>query len=722
MYSAQEIPRLEVADIELPPALSRLHDLAYNFWWSWTVEARELFSAIDVAAWARYHNPVQLLLNVDRAQWERLLDSEIFVDRYSRLIHRFDHYLKPSGGPSLSDGGPLGPVAYFSMEYALDRSLAIYSGGLGVLSGDHLKSASDLGVPCVGIGLVYRWGYFQQTVDADGLQQHSYPDLDLARLPLRPVADRSGGALLVKVPFPDREVYARVWLAEVGRVPLLLLDSDVHENHPGDRAITSLLYVRGREMRLAQELILGVGGVRVLEALGINPVAWHLNEGHSAFLLIERLAAERESRLDKSLERVRRNVLFTTHTPVPAGHERYERSLAETYLAPWAERLGCSIGALLDLGNDDHGESDQPFNMTALALRGCARANAVSRLNAKVSNHMWAHLLPSTAAREIQAITNGVHLPTWLGVEMRDLYSRYLGAEWPWEQVAPEAWEALSTIDLDELWQAHQAQKARLARFTRAHLRRLYSRHGRSPNELRAIDDLFDPDILTIGFARRFATYKRADLIFHDVHRLRAIVADHERPVQILFSGKAHPADRPGQELIAHIFQLTQEEPLRGRVFFLENYDLRVARILVQGVDLWLNTPRRPLEASGTSGQKAGVNGVLNLSVLDGWWPEGFDGENGWAIGRDDTELDQWQQDQADALSLYRQLEEEIIPLFYQRGEDGMPAAWLARMRHAIATLAPRFSSARMVREYLEKAYTPLAENEHPRVAVEGGA
>jgi len=711
-----------VADIELPPALSRLHDLAYNFWWSWTVEARELFSTIDVAAWARYHNPVQLLLNVDRAQWERLLDSEIFLDRYSRLIERFDRYLAKPHGAVLPSGKPLGPVAYFSMEYALDRSLAIYSGGLGVLSGDHLKSASDLGVPCVGIGLVYRWGYFQQTVDADGLQQHSYPDLDLARLPLRPVADRSGGALLVKVPFSDREVFARVWLAEVGRVPLLLLDTDVHENHPGDRAITSLLYVRGREMRLAQELVLGVGGVLALAALGIVPDVWHLNEGHSAFLLLERLAGERQPRLDQALAAVRRNVLFTTHTPVPAGHERYDRPLADAYIAPWAERLGCSREALLDLGSADHGEPEQAFNMTALALRGCARVNAVSRLNAEVSNRMWAHLLPSTAAGEIEAITNGVHLPTWLGVEMRDLYSRYLRADWPWEQVPLDTWKQLGTMDLGELWHAHQAQKARLARFTRVQLRRLFARHGRSPSELKAVDDLFDTEVLTIGFARRFATYKRADLIFHDLHRLRGIVANHERPVQILFSGKAHPADRPGQELIAHIFQLSQEEPLRGRVFFLENYDLRIARMLVQGVDLWLNTPRRPLEASGTSGQKAGVNGVLNLSVLDGWWPEGFDGENGWAIGEGDAELDQWEQDQADAISLYRQLEEEIIPLFYQRDEDRLPSAWLAKMRHAIATLAPRFSSSRMVRDYLERAYIPLAEKKDVEVVVEGGA
>ncbi len=599
--------------------------------------------------------------------------------------------------------------------------MPIYSGGLGVLSGDHCKSASELGVPMVALGLLYRSGYFRQTLDADGFQQHFYPRSDFRRLPLKKVLDPHGRELSVQVPLPEREVAVQAWLAQVGRVPLLLLDTDLPQNDPADREIASVLYVRGRETRLIQEAVLGIGGVKVLAELGIEPGVWHINEGHSALLQLERLRAKTaggSTSLQAALQEIRGSTAFTTHTPVPAGNEQFDRELARVYLDVWARPLGVEAEQLLALGEADHGEPGQPLNLTALALRTCGYANGVSELNGRVGDQMWRHLFPELEddERAIHGITNGIHVPTWLGVEMRDLIARQLGPEWRALLLEPGGWDRLLELADADLWQAHQAQKERLGRFARSRVRQQYARHGRSPAELRAVSQLLDPEILTIGFARRFATYKRAGLLFSDMHRLRALLNHPERPMQVVLAGKAHPADRPGQDLIRHIFQLSQEPDLKGRVLFLEGYDMRIGRMMVQGCDVWLNTPRRPLEASGTSGQKAAMNGCLNLSVLDGWWPEAFDGTNGWAIGDEQAQTEKWQQDQLDAHSLYSSLEEQVAPQYYERDGEGLPPAWLARMKRSIATIGPRFSARRMVRDYVEQSYLPLtgwAAGEH---------
>ncbi len=707
------IPTLPVGDLHVPPDMSRLYELAYNLWWTWTPAAQALFAMVDGVAWAMYRNPVQLLINVERGRWKHVVEDETFASAYASVIAAFDAYLSPNGGDwfTRAHGEARGQTAYFSMEYGLSHALALYAGGLGVLSGDHLKAASDLGIPLVGVGVLYRHGYFYQTVDADGLQQHAYIEYDFTRLPVRPVAGPGGGRLVVRVPFPGREVAVGVWLAQVGRVPLLLLTTDVDDNDPADRTITNILYVRSREVRLAQELVLGIGGVRALRALGIAPVAWHLNEGHCALVQLERL---RESlaagtALDEAVTRVRSDSAFTTHTPVPAGHEEYEPSLARRYLTPIFGSDG-NVAAALSLGRPGVAENGEPFNLTALGIRTAAHANAVSRLNAEVCDQMWRHLrsdLPA-GAPAIHPITNGVHAPTWCGRAIRDLIERRLGLGWTELLVRPEAWEAFREVADEELWAAHLVQKRRLVRFMQSRLREQYARHGVPPDELRALDGWFDPGVLTIGFARRFATYKRVWLVFSDRERLRALLTHPERPVQLVFAGKAHPADRPGQQLIRDTVMMARETGIQGRVCFLENYNMRVARMLVQGADVWLNTPRRPLEASGTSGQKAALNGALNVSVLDGWWPEAHDGRSGWAIDSGAVAADEAAQDAADADALYRVLEHEVIPAYYTRDADGLPRHWIAMMKHAIATITPRFSAHRMVREYLEQAYLPL--------------
>ncbi|MCH7664975.1 MAG: alpha-glucan family phosphorylase [Acidobacteria bacterium] len=727
------VPSLQITEIHLPDEVSRLNNLAYNLWWTWNSPARRLFAAADRASWARYRNPVELLLNIDREHWETLIHDDEFMARYSEVTAAFDAYMAVDGetwfsrrileqtvqGDETSVPSPAPdsahPVAYFCAEYGIHQSLAIYSGGLGVLSGDHCKSASDLGLPFLAVGLLYRRGYFQQTIDADGFQQHTYTESDFNRLPLRGVLDLQGRELIVRVPFPGHEVAAKVWLAQVGRVPLLLLDTDLRRNDPSDRPITAVLYVRGREMRLAQEAVLGIGGVRALEALGLEPAVWHINEGHSALLQLERARhhiVKHGTTFDQALAAIRCNTTFTTHTPVAAGHETFDRPMAKTYCQVWAQALAVDTDTVLALGAADHGERDQPLNLTAVALRTSAWANGVSRLNGEIADRMWRHIFPSLPADRpaIHSITNGVHAPTWMGLEMAGLIGRIVGPDWVDAALEPDGWKALLQAPDRDVFLAHRAQKERLSRFARARLREQLGRHGQSPAELRALDKVLDPDILTVGFARRFATYKRAGLLFSDLHRLRMLLHHAEHPVQVILAGKAHPADRPGQELIQSIFHLSRSGDLRDRVVFLENYDMRVARMMVQGCDLWLNTPRRPLEASGTSGMKAAINGTLNLSISDGWWPEAYDGENGWVIGNpDQSSNEEWQQDQLDAQSLYRTLEEEIVPEFYRRGDDGLPTDWIARMKRSIVTIGQGFSSHRMVRDYIEKAYLPLS-------------
>ncbi len=710
------IPTFHVTEIELPRDFQQLYELAYNLWWAWTPKARELFSAIDSAKWALYRNPVQLLINVDPRRWYPLLDNEAFRTRYRAVMNDFERYMRPEDEPTWfarrHGEAAAETIAYFSMEYGLHESLKIYSGGLGVLSGDHCKAASDLGLPLVAVGLLYRRGYFQQTIDADGFQQHTYPEYDFTRLPLRPIASATGREATISVRLPGRDVKARLWLAQVGRVPLILLDTDLPDNDPADRPISYQLYVSGREMRLLQEIFLGIGGVKALRAVGVEPTVWHLNEGHSVCLQLERLremVCGDAVDLETARRRLRANAVFTTHTPVPAGNECFDRSLIEKYFRSWCDETGMPLAELLELGQAHDG--DEEFNLTALAIRTTSWANGVSRLNAEVASRMWEHLFPGREPGQppIHPVTNGVHAGTWLGQECQELLRRHLGSGWESMLLSEEGWDRVLEIPDADLWTTHSAQKERLGRFTRSRLREQYARLGASPDELRAIGALFDPQALTIGFARRFATYKRAKLVFTEEERLRALLADEDRPVQMIFAGKAHPADRPGQELIQYIFELSRRQGFAGKVFFLENYDIRMGRMLVQGVDVWLNTPRRPLEASGTSGQKVAMNGGLNFSIADGWWPEGWNGDNGWVIGSGE-ELENHHQDAEDAASLYYTLESMIVPLYYERDERDLPRRWIAMMKSSIASLTPCFSASRMVRDYAENAYLAAAK------------
>jgi starch phosphorylase len=705
------IPTLQVADIELPPEMERLRDLAYDLWWSWSPQATRLFTWIDPDHWRRYHNPVQLLINVEPHHWGRLLADPEFRRTYEGVIQALDAYRALPRWFEQTVGSLPGPIGYFSMEFGLHESLGVYSGGLGVLSGDHCKAASDLGVPLVGVGLLYRHGYFRQTVDADGYQQHMYPDYDFARLPVLPVEAPGGGVLTVPIDLPGRVVQAAVWKAQVGRVPVLMLDTDIPLNDPADRPITGVLYVRGREMRLCQEIVLGVGGVRALRALSIWPSVWHMNEGHVAFLGLERAREKilRGDGLGDALEQTAKNTVFTTHTPVPAGNETFDKELIRKYLGPWTQEVGSDAEAALNLGME--GGS---FNLTVLAIRLSSSVNAVSKLHGQVSSAMWKHLWTDGGGGEepVAAITNGVHTETWIGPEMRALYAHHLDPEFEQHLMDPEFWARVKDIPDAALWAARRSQKERLIRFVRERVRMQSARHGRSPDELRGVEALLSPRALTIGFARRFATYKRAVLVLSDLERLRRILNDTDKPVQMIFAGKAHPADREGQDFIRRLFLLTQGE-FRGKLVFLEDYDMEVGRMLVQGCDVWLNTPRRPQEASGTSGQKCPINGGMNLSILDGWWVEGYRGDNGWAIGEPNVTATGEEQDRADAESLYRLLETEVVPLFFDKDPDGLRRRWLGTMKNSIASVVPNFSAHRMVRDYVERCYVPAARRRH---------
>jgi starch phosphorylase len=705
------IRTIPAADIEIPGELSGLYDLAYNLWWTWEPGARELFSAIDPVRWGHDYNPVELLINVEPQRWEALLIDQHFLASYHRIMQRLERYMTDLDGTWFRQTYPAydaGPIAYFSTEYGWHESLGVYSGGLGILSGDHCKAASDLGIPFVGVGLMYRRGYFRQTIDADGNQQHFYPRYDLRRLPVLPVTHPNGRRVRVQVELPGRSVTLQLWKATIGRVSVVLLDSGCHDNHPADRPITSILYVSGREMRLSQEIVLGIGGVRALRALGIEPEVWHMNEGHSALMSLQRTrdAMKRGGlSFDRAVTAIREKALFTTHTPVPAGNETFDTGLVRKYLAGFAEAGGMELDDIVPLGCAQG--DDDTFNLTALAIRTSRSTNGVSELHGRIADEMWKHLWPSDSPEpRVGHVTNGVHLPTWTGTEMAALLREHLGEAR--ERDAPDAGvgPALQAVPDGELWAAHVAQKKRLLVFTRGQLMEHFARHGRSPDELRVVQDLLSPDVLTIGFARRFATYKRAALIFRDLDRLRRILVDPERPVQLLFAGKAHPADRPGQDLIREIFRKSVSAEFHRHVVFLESYDMGVARHLVQGVDLWLNTPRRPLEASGTSGMKAAINGALNFSVLDGWWCEGYDPSHGWVIGEPRRYEDPESQDREDAESLYAVLEGEIVPCFYDRDpETGLPLAWIARMRRAMADLRPRFGASRLLRDYTTLYY-----------------
>ncbi len=711
------VPTIPGASFRLPPQLEGLRALAYNLYWAWHPRTRVIWSRIDRRAWNRHRNPIPVLAGP--VDWTRLLDDASFMVEVRELLRDFDRYLANGSDRWFvrhhADELP-GPVAYFCAEYGLYESLGIYSGGLGVLAGDHMKTTSDMALPFIGVGLMYRRGYFHQTIDADGHQEHAYPDYDLSRLPVGRVQGRDGEPLMVSIALPGRDLQIAVWAVQVGRTPVLLLDTDIPENGDADRPITHILYVRGREMRLHQELVLGVGGVRALRALGIDPAVWHLNEGHSAFLLAER-AREFVATgvdLDTAWDRVRRDSVFTIHTPVPAGNERFATDLVREVAGPLLDgdgrpqTGGVPVDAVLDLGLGADGDRSQ-FDMTGFSLRLTHDANAVSQLHAETANATWAGISPHT----IKGVTNGVHVPSWMGNAMTETLRHELGADLDnldEESDVGPFWEHLAEVPTADLWEAHQREKLELAVFARRRLRNQFARHGEAPAVLDALEAALDPDILTIGFARRFATYKRAGLLFSDLDRLAAILWHEERPVQIVFAGKAHPADRPGQQVIQEIFGRSRSERLRGRVFILEDYDMRIGRYLVAGVDVWLNNPRRPLEASGTSGMKAAMNGAVNVSVLDGWWDEGFIGDNGWAIGGREMNPDEGAQDWSDAQDLYRILEDEVVPRYYERDENGLPETWAGVMRRSMASTLWRFATTRMLRDYVEQMYLPAAE------------
>lgn len=703
----------------LPPRLERLRDLAYNLYWSWDHDTRELFRRLDRKLWEETrHNPVLMLGRINQEQLTTAVEDVGFLAHYDRVCRGFDNYLanttiwyRSTRGADHKDC-----IAYFSAEYGLTDCLPIYSGGLGILAGDHLKSASELGLPLVGVGLLYQQGYFSQYLNADGWQQESYTDNDFYNLPILPVRDKNGKPLTVPVAFPGRTVVTQVWRAQVGRVPLYLLDTNVQANNPEDRDITDQLYGGDIEMRIRQEMVLGIGGLQVLSALGLRATACHMNEGHSAFLALERircLITEYKLSFTEAREVAAAGHVFTTHTPVPAGSDYFSPDLIEKYLGNFYRGLGLSRKEFLALGRQNPEDDREPFCMTVLALRLSAHLNAVSRLHETVSRKMWAGVWPNVPLEEIPVshVTNAIHVRSWISQDMAELFDRYLGARWLEQPADPTVWKGIEEIPPLELWRTYERRRERLVAFARRRLRAQLQARGAPVTDLEQADEVLDPGTLTIGFARRFATYKRATLPLRDPERLSKLLNDPERPVQIIYAGLAHPRDDQGKELIRQIIHLSRQERFRNRIVFLENYDMEVARYMVQGVDVWLNTPRRGLEASGTSGMKAAANGVLNVSILDGWWDEAYRPEIGWAIGRGEEYSSEAYQDEIESSALYDLLEKEILPMFYERGPDRLPRRWIARMKKAMTTLCPVFNTNRMVREYSERFYFPAGDH-----------
>ncbi len=690
---------------EIPHRLRRLPELAYNLYWTWAPEARRLFERLDPGLWeATEHNPVRLLN--ETARLEAAAEDAGFVDAYHLVLRDLDGYLsrRDTWMTHVYPDFP-GQVAYFSAEFGLHESLPIYSGGLGVLAGDHVKSASDLGVPLVGVGILYAQGYFRQRLNAEGRQEEIYEPFRAGERPLLPARDPDGAEVVVSVELPGRELYLKVWRVEVGRTAVLLLDADIPENSEEDRALTARLYGGGQRTRIVQEIILGIGGVRALRAIGLRPAVFHMNEGHAAFLGLERMRemVAAGASFEVARERVAGTSVFTTHTPVPAGHDAFPPDLFWEHMSAWPASLGTDEEGLWRLGHKEE-EWGPTFNMTVLAFALSRGHNAVSELHRDVSLDMWRYLFPTQDGRRpepIVHVTNGVHTWSWLADEMGELFDeRSGGRAWRTNPDDPAAWSFVAEIPPEELWETHLRLKEGMLRFVAGRLERASGPAGSVEGER---------DVLTLGFARRFATYKRATLLLRDLDRLRRIAGDPERPVRFVFSGKAHPADEPGKDFIQALHRAAMERGLEGRLIVLEDYDMNVARHLVQGVDVWLNNPRRPLEASGTSGQKASLNGAPNFSVLDGWWREAYDGTNGWAIGEEREYPSPEEQDAADADSLYRTLEEEIVPLYYDRDVRGVPWGWVGVMKRAISTVAPTFSTQRMVRDYVHRLYVPRA-------------
>jgi starch phosphorylase len=698
------------------PAHQRLSALAHNLWWSWDPDTTSLFREIDPALWrALDNNPVALLQQIGIDTLEERASQLALHSRINYAYRRFHEYLNATHTWGARHAGVLWsrPVAYFSAEFGIHESLPIYSGGLGILAGDHIKSASDLGIPLVGVGLYYDQGYFRQRLDREGWQHEDYITVDHRALPIRPAV--SGGTpVTVAVETRTGTIAARVWQLAVGRSTLFLLDSDVEGNLPEDRELTARLYGGDDRVRIRQELLLGVGGIRALSAMGIAPGVVHLNEGHSAFaaleLVRERMALEGIDAWE-ALRRVSAQVVFTTHTPVPAGHDRFTSALVEEHLGPLREALGVDRERFMDLGRVNAGNTSESFCMTVLALKSCRHANAVSSLHGRVSRAMWSALYPDRQEDRVPIghITNGVHVQTWLAPQMRQVYDRHLGTNWTTRASDATLWDEVDAIDDGELWETHQTQKVQLVDIVRRRSSRQAERRGETADVVAQLRRALSFDALTIGFARRFATYKRATLMLQDIDAFAALVNNPTMPIQFVFAGKSHPHDAPGKALLREIAQLGRDPRFAGKLVFVEDYDINVGRHLVQGVDLWINNPRRPLEACGTSGQKIVLNGGLNLSILDGWWAEAYDGLNGFAIGKGETHTSPDIHDRRDGESLLATLRDVVIPLYYDRDRDGLPRAWIARMKRAIRTLGWRFSADRMVKDYLLKTYIPAA-------------
>ncbi len=711
----------------LPPKLEPLRGLANNLHWAWNHDTIDLFRRLDRDLWETSgHNPVLMLGTIRQERLEEIVEDDGYLAQLERVSGELERYLKSRSTwyhrQAQAKEGAL--IAYFSAEFGLSECLPIYSGGLGILSGDHLKSASELGLPLVGVGLLYQQGYFRQYLNVDGWQQEHYPDNDFYNLPISLERQISGVPLTVEVQYPGRTVRAQVWRADVGRVPLYLLDTNLPENQPKDRDITDQLYGGDLDMRIQQEILLGIGGVRALQTLGLSPVAYHMNEGHSAFLGLERirlLMAEHGVSFWEALEAARAGSLFTTHTPVPAGIDWFAPDLVDYYFRSLYPSLGLDRKAFLGLGRPNPNNDQDHFCMAILAMRLAAYTNGVSQLHGGVSRTMWSYVWPDLPQDEvpITSVTNGIHARSWISHDVADLFDRYLGPRWRDRPGDQTIWRRVDRIPDEELWRTHERRRERLVAFARRRLSTQLAQRGARPAEIEQAGEVLDPSALTIGFARRFATYKRATLIMRDLDRLMRILNRRDQPVQIIFAGKAHPADNPGKELIRQIIHAARHPDLRNRIVFIEDYDMVVARYLVQGCDVWLNTPVRPHEASGTSGMKATVNGALNLSTLDGWWIEGYTAETGWAIGSGEVYEDRAYQDQVEAAALYQLLEDDVVPLFYARGRDGLPRGWIAKMKAAMRQHGAVFNTNRMVREYAERFYLPTID-QYSRLADNG--
>jgi starch phosphorylase len=701
----------------IAPAQEKLWELARNVWWSWDHDCVSLFRDLNPTRFRQLNqNPISLLNEMPLGEIDRRAGELLLHSRINYVFRRQQEYLNADRTWGANHAGVLRtrPVAYFSAEFGLHESLPIYSGGLGVLAGDHIKSASDLGIPLIGVGLFYGQGYFLQRLDASGWQREEYLQTDVNHLPMQPAIGVNGEPVVVEIATRGCAIRAKVWRVKVGRCDLLLLDSNVAGNAPEDCDTTSRLYGGDARTRIRQELLLGVGGFRALKAMGISPGVLHLNEGHSGFAVFEAIRTRMEEEgLDfySAASQIPREVIFTTHTPVPAGHDRFSPELIEEHLGPLREQLGISQENLMGFGREHPTDYGEQFCMTVLGLKLARRVNAVSSLHGEVSRAMWRGLYPGRPedAVPIGHVTNGVHVPSWLAPQMARLYDRHLGVNWHRQSGADQTWAAIETVDDGELWETHLSLKAQLLAFVRRRAHEQAARRNEPPEALRRLDKILSPDALTIGFARRFATYKRANLLLRDIERLIAMVNDAKRPVQFVFAGKAHPHDEPAKRVLQQIAQLMRSSDFADKFVFIEDYDINVGRHLVQGVDVWLNNPRRPLEASGTSGQKVVLNGGLNLSVLDGWWAEAYDGLNGFAIGHGRTHSNMDVHDNRDGDDLYRVLLEEVIPLYYSRDRDGLPRGWIKRMKRTIRTLGWRFNADRMVMDYTQKCYIPAA-------------